>query len=194
MRQKQGRARAIAIITAVSALAFVSGNGSAAQPLVVTSSSFANGASIPRLYTCEGKNVSPPLAWTEAPSGTKSFALIVVDPDSPDPKAPKRTWVQWIVYDLPASTRSLDEAIQAFPSGAAQGRNDRHLVRYDGPCPAIGQHRYFFKLFALDVVLPASLGAPTKDELELAMKGHILERAELMGLYAMRAEIHSTRR
>lgn len=187
MRTSHGPLRAIAIGVVVSAVALVANDGNAASAMKIASASFANGTTIPSIYTCEGKGVSPPLEWADPPNGTKSFAIIVDDPDSPDPKAPVRSWVHWVIYDLPASTRALDEAVQTLPSGAVQGKNDRHQASYAPFCPVIGQHRYFFKLYALDVVLPASLGAATKDELENAMKGHVLESAELFGVYAMRA-------
>jgi Raf kinase inhibitor-like YbhB/YbcL family protein len=147
------------------------------------SSAFQAGGEIPRKYTCEGEDVSPPLAWSGAPAGVKSFALVVDDPDAPDPKAPKTTWVHWVVYNLAASTRALTEgASRALPAGARQGRNDWKRTGYGGPCPPVGRHRYFHKLYALDVELP-DLHEPTKAQLESAMKGHIIDRAELMGTY-----------
>jgi Raf kinase inhibitor-like YbhB/YbcL family protein len=131
--------------------------------------------------------VSPPLAWTGVPTGAKSLALIVDDPDAPDPNAPKRTWVHWVVYNLPATNGSLAEAVSAdrLPAGAVQGTNDWPRVGYGGPCPPIGRHRYFFKLFALDAVLP-DLGAATKTKVEGEMRGHVLERTELVGTYERR--------
>ena len=119
-----------------------------------------------------------------APAGTKSLALIVDDPDAPDPARPKMTWVHWVLYNLPADSRGLPEAVEpgGLPAGTLEGKNDWKRAGYGGPCPPIGRHRYFFKLFALDTVLP-DLRTPTKAELEQAMQGHVLEKAELMGLY-----------
>jgi Raf kinase inhibitor-like YbhB/YbcL family protein len=148
------------------------------------SPSFAPNGSIPTKYTCEGDDVSPPLEWSDAPAGTKSFALIADDPDAPDPKAPKVTWVHWVVYNLPAAVGPLPEgaAASALPAGARQGLNDWKRPGYGGPCPPIGRHRYFFKLYALDSVLP-DLGPATKAQLEQAMQGHVLGKAELIGTY-----------
>jgi Raf kinase inhibitor-like YbhB/YbcL family protein len=152
--------------------------------LTITSPAFANGHEIPSDYTCEGADVSPALAWGGAPAGTKSLALIVDDPDAPDPAKPKMTWVHWVLYNLPADSRGLAEAIEpaSLPAGTREGKNDWKRTGYGGPCPPIGRHRYFFKLFALDTTLP-DLRNPTKAELEKAMSGHILEKVELMGLY-----------
>ena len=154
------------------------------MPLTLTSPAFAQGGSIPERFTCEGDDVSPALAWTGAPAGTKSFALIVDDPDAPDPAHPKMTYVHWVLYNLPVSTQGLAEAVaeKDLPAGAIEGLNDWKRAGYGGPCPPIGRHRYFHKLYALDVVLHDQ-GTITKPELELAMQGHILEQAELMGTY-----------
>jgi Raf kinase inhibitor-like YbhB/YbcL family protein len=151
----------------------------------VTSPKFDHMSTIPRTYTCEGNDVSPPLAWTSAPASTRSFVLIVDDPDAPDPKAPKRTWVHWIVYNLPPTASSLPEALDAsgLPAGAAFGLNDYKRAEYGGPCPPIGRHRYFFKLYALDEVLDDLPAPPTKAALEHAMQGHVLAKAELVGTY-----------
>jgi Raf kinase inhibitor-like YbhB/YbcL family protein len=155
--------------------------------LVLTSSAFGPGAEIPPLHTCEGRDVSPALSWSGVPAGAKSLALIVDDPDAPDPNAPKMTWVHWVLYNLPPTTRELPEAVTArdLPPGTGEGLNDWRRTGYGGPCPPIGRHRYFHKLYALDRVLP-DLGAPTKASLEAAMEGHVLERAELMGTYQKR--------
>lgn len=152
--------------------------------LTLTSPSFDPRAEIPATFTCEGKDVSPALSWTGAPSGTKSFALIVDDPDAPDPKAPKRTWVHWILFNLPPSARGLAEGVPAseLPAGTREGLNDWKKTGYGGPCPPIGRHRYFFKLYALDAILP-ELDRPTKADLERAMEGHIAAKAELVGTY-----------
>lgn len=152
--------------------------------LQLTSSAFTAGGSIPARFTCEGEDVSPPLHWSGAPDGTRSFALIVDDPDAPDPKAPKMTYVHWLLYDIPASAHELPEGVQpnALPKGTHAGRNDFKRPAYGGPCPPIGRHRYFFKLYALDTMLN-DLGEPTKAKLESAMKGHVLAQTELMGTY-----------
>jgi Raf kinase inhibitor-like YbhB/YbcL family protein len=152
--------------------------------LSLTSPAFQNGGDIPSTHTCEGKDVSPPLAWSGAPPGTRSLALIVDDPDAPDPKAPKMTWVHWVLYDLPPTSAGLAGAISSkdLPPGTREGVNDWKRTGYGGPCPPIGQHRYFFKLYALDTALP-DLGSPTKAKLEKAMEGHVLDKAELVGGY-----------
>ncbi|MCU0664549.1 MAG: YbhB/YbcL family Raf kinase inhibitor-like protein [Myxococcota bacterium] len=148
----------------------------------ITSTAFENGSEIPSAHTCEGKDISPPLSWSNAPSGTRSFALIVDDPDAPDPKAPKMTWVHWVLYNLPASTTSLAEGGKSLPNGTLEGKNDWKRTGYGGPCPPIGRHRYFHKIYALDTVLP-NLNSPTKAELEQAFAGHILAQGELVGTY-----------
>jgi len=152
--------------------------------LQLTSKNFHHQGEIPKLYTCDGKDLSPSLSWSGVPAGTKSFALIVDDPDAPDPKAPKMTWVHWVLYNLPATVNSLEEGISPknLPSGSLEGTNDWKRTGYGGPCPPIGRHRYFFKLYALDTVL-ADLRQPTKAALEKAMSGHILEKVELVGTY-----------
>lgn len=146
------------------------------------SSAFPNNTEIPRKYTCEGADISPPLHWKEVPSGTKSLALIVDDPDAPDPKAPKRTWVHWLIYNIPPDSNGLDEGIHSLPEAARFGTNDWDRSKWGGPCPPIGKHRYFYKLFALDKFLEFPK-PPTKQQLEQAMHGHILAEAQLMGLY-----------
>jgi hypothetical protein len=152
--------------------------------LQLTSTAFSHGQAIPRVFTCDGDDVSPPLAWSGVPAGTASLALIVDDPDAPDPAAPRVTWVHWILYNLPPSVSSLPRAVFAtqLPPGTREGRNDWKRTGYGGPCPPIGRHRYFHKLYALDVQLP-DLHAPTKAALEKAMNGHVLASAELMGTY-----------
>jgi Raf kinase inhibitor-like YbhB/YbcL family protein len=152
--------------------------------LILTSPAFADGAAIPPRFTCEGEDISPELRWTGIPTGTKSLGLIVDDPDAPDPRAPKITWVHWVLYDIPADVHVLTESFgsQGLPAGIKQGLNDWKRVGYGGPCPPIGTHRYFFKLYALDAVLP-DLGRPTKAQLLDAMKGHVLEETQLMGTY-----------
>lgn len=157
------------------------------MPLVLTSSAFTNQGSIPQQYTCQGRDVSPPLSWSGAPDRTKSFVLIVDDPDAPDPAAPKRTWVHWVLYDIPPSAAALPEAVASakLPPGTREGTNDWNRTGYGGPCPPIGRHRYFHKLYALDLELP-DLGPARKADLEEAMDGHVLEKAELIGTYQKR--------
>lgn len=155
----------------------------AAMALKLTSSAFQAGGKIPSRYTCEGIGVSPPLAIAGVPSAAKSLALIVDDPDAPDPKAPQRVVVHWVVHNLAPDTQSLaeDAANQGLPTGAVAGTNDRKLNAYYGPCPPIGRHRYFHKLYALDITLPPE--PLTKAALETAMRGHVLAEAELIGTY-----------
>jgi Raf kinase inhibitor-like YbhB/YbcL family protein len=151
----------------------------------LTSSSFAHEGRIPRKHTCEGQDSSPPLAWSGVPPEARSLALIVDDPDAPDPKAPRTVWAHWVIYDLPPSTRELTEGVarpEQLPAGARVARNDSRRTGWDGPCPPVGRHRYFFKLYALDRTL-GDLGAAGKAEVERAMQGHILAQAVLMGTY-----------
>lgn len=152
--------------------------------LQLTSDAFTHQAEIPSIHSCDGDDISPPLRWTGVPPGTKSLALIFYDPDAPDPAAPQRTWVHWILYNLPPDTTGLRQGISRaeLPTGTLEGVNDWRRIGYGGPCPPIGRHRYFFELIALGTVLP-DLGKPTKKELEKAMQGHILEKTELMGTY-----------
>ena len=152
--------------------------------LSLRSPKFASQTEIPADYTCEGRDVSPPLAWSGEPAGTKSFALVVDDPDAPDPKAPKMTWVHWVVFNMPTAVTALEEGAskKGMPQGTRQGLNDWKRPDYGGPCPPIGRHRYFFKLYALDTVLP-DLGKPAKADLLKAMEGHVVGTAELIGTY-----------
>ena len=151
--------------------------------LSLTSPAFAANGTIPKDYTCEGGDHSPELTWTGAPQGTKSFALIEDDPDAPDPKAPKTTWVHWLLYDIPASVASLPrDAAKKLPAGTREGVNDWKRPGYGGPCPPVGRHRYFHKLYALDTTL-GDLKQPNKAALERAMEGHVLATAELVGTY-----------
>jgi Raf kinase inhibitor-like YbhB/YbcL family protein len=158
--------------------------GDAKMNLTLTSKSFVNQGEIPTQFTCEGKDISPELSWSGAPDGTKSLALIVDDPDAPDPKAPKMTFVHWVLYNIPPQAKELPEgtAKGRLPAGTREGTTDNSSRRWSGPCPPIGRHRYFFKLYALDTVLP-DLSSPTKANLEKAMEGHILAKTELMGTY-----------
>jgi Raf kinase inhibitor-like YbhB/YbcL family protein len=152
------------------------------QPMLrISSTAFEANREIPAKYTCEGQDVSPPLAWDGVPEDTQSFALIVDDPDAPDPAAPRRTWVHWILLDLPRTARSLPEGVRALPPGTLEGMNDWQRTGYGGPCPPVGRHRYFFKLYALDTKL--KLVKPSKAELESALEEHVLARSELIGTY-----------
>ena len=152
--------------------------------LNLTSTAFAPNGSIPARYTCEGDDTSPPLSWAGAPSGTKSVALIVDDPDAPDPAKPKRVYVHWVVYNIPATATSLPEnaSKKGLPAGAVQGKNDWGKTQYGGPCPPIGRHRYFFKLYALDTEL-TGLSSPTRADLLKAIEGHVIASGELIGTY-----------
>jgi Raf kinase inhibitor-like YbhB/YbcL family protein len=163
-------------IIAIAAFAREEGN------MRIVSTSFNNQSAIPALYTCEGKDISPPLAWADLPAGTKSLALIVDDPDAPDPAAPKTTWVHWVLYNVPPTNDGLQESVKTLPAGTKEGINDWKRTGYGGPCPPIGRHRYFHKLYALDTMLP-DLKQPTKAKLEEAMKGHIIGQAQLVGTY-----------
>ncbi len=156
-------------------------------PMEISSPSFSHMTSVPSKYTCEGIDTSPPLSWSGIPPSTKSLVLIVDDPDAPDPQAPRMTWVHWVVYNLPPSTASLAEGAsgKSLPVGAKEGVNDWKKAAYGGPCPPIGRHRYFFKLYALDILLP-DLGKASKADVEKAMQGHVVARAELVGTYQKR--------
>ena len=147
----------------------------------ITATAFRDGSSIPKRFTCDGPDVSPALSWGDPPAGTRSLAIIADDPD-----APAGTWVHWVLYDLPADTRKLPEGVakdRELPNGALQGRNDFGKIGYNGPCPPRGsEHRYFFKLYALDSKTGLKAGA-TKSELERTMKGHILSQAQLVGKF-----------
>ncbi len=150
----------------------------------LSSPSFDDGGEIPVRHTCEGADSSPALSWRDLPGGTKSLVLIVDDPDAPDPEAPKMTWVHWVLYNLPPQVEGLPEDVgaKALPQGTGEGRNDWKRTGYGGPCPPIGRHRYFHKLYALDTVLE-DLDQPTKAQLEAAIRGHVLGMAELVGTY-----------
>lgn len=151
--------------------------------LRLTSPAYRNHAGIPARFTCDGRDISPPLAWSGAPAGTKSFVLILEDPDAPDPAAPQMIWIHWLLYDIPASVHALPEAgSKHLPAGTRTGTNSWKRTAYGGPCPPIGRHRYFHLLYALDVVLP-DLHAPGKARLETAMRGHVLAEAQLIGTY-----------
>ena len=152
--------------------------------LAITSPDFAHNGSIPARFTCDGEDVSPALRWTSIPAAAKSLVLIVDDPDAPDPAAPRTIWVHWVLYNLPPTTTELPQHIapSQLPAGTKEGLNDWKKTGYGGPCPPVGWHRYFFKLYALDIELP-DLNKPTKAKLEKAMQGHILASSELIGMY-----------
>jgi Raf kinase inhibitor-like YbhB/YbcL family protein len=152
--------------------------------LVLMSARFNHGGAIPTEFTCEGPDRAPPLHWSGVPANAKSLALVVDDPDAPDPKAPQMTWVHWVLYNLPPTVTTLPEGVAhaTLPPGTREGRNDWKKPGWRGPCPPIGRHRYFFKLYALDVVLP-DLGAADKAQLEQAMKGHVIGEGQLIGTY-----------
>jgi len=152
--------------------------------LILNSSAFDNGAEIPARYTCKGDDVSLPLNWEGVPEASRSLVLIVDDPDAPDPGAPKTVWVHWVLYNIPPDINSLSEHITSatLPPGAIEGTNDWQRLGYGGPCPPIGRHRYFHKLYALDIVLEG-LNKPTKADVEAAMQGHIIAQAELIGTF-----------
>ena len=152
----------------------------------LSSPAFDHNEMMPALYTCEGPNISPPLEWAAPPAGTKSLVLIVDDPDAPDPEAPKMTWVHWVLYNLPPVAGVLAEGVpdRDLPLGTLIGTNDRKNAGYNGPCPPIGTHRYFHKIYALDTVLP-DMGNTTKAEVVEKMKGHVLAQSEIVGLYVL---------
>jgi hypothetical protein len=151
----------------------------------LSSPTFAPRGEIPVRHTCEGEDVAPALQWQGVPEGAASLVLIVDDPDAPDPAAPQMTWVHWVLYDIPPSASGLPEGGRLLPAGTREGLNDWGRRGYGGPCPPIGRHRYFFKLYALDKQLPA-LPRPTKAALEQALRGHVLAQAELIGTYQKR--------
>jgi hypothetical protein len=183
--------RAAAAFAVLAAWVLAAGPRPAAEeapmPFELRSPAFDPRGEIPVRFTCEGEDVSPPLVWSDPPAGTRSFALVVSDPDAPDPEAPRTTWVHWIVYDLAADARGLEEGAGkgALPAGARHGTNDWKRRDYGGPCPPVGRHRYVHELYALDAPL-GDLGGPSKRKLEEAMRGHVLGRAELVGTYRKR--------
>ena len=151
--------------------------GDKSYGMTLGSSAFAPGAAIPKKHTCDGENLSPPLAWSGAPSAVKSFAIVCDDPDA-------RNFTHWVLFNVPGGATSLPEGVRArsLPAGAAEGRNDFEGLGWGGPCPPGGEHRYEFRLYALDVPSLA-LTSPTKQQLENAMQGHVLAEAKLTGTY-----------
>lgn len=170
--------RTVALVTLLVGVARAGGT------MKIESPAFEPMGAIPAVHTCEGEDRSPALRFGDVPDGAKSLVLIVDDPDAPDPKAPRRTWVHWVLYDLPPTASGLPEGVAAaaLPAGTREGRNDWGRTGYGGPCPPIGRHRYFHKLYALDVEL-GDLGSPTKADVEKAMEGHVITSAELIGTY-----------
>ena len=147
----------------------------------LTSTAFQHNSPIPAEYTCDGRNISPPLKWGSVPEGVRSLALICEDPD-----APSGTWTHWVIYNIPAEVGGLEAGVsttETLASGASQGVNDFRQVGYGGPCPPSGRHRYFFRLYALDAELKLKPGA-RKQEVVRAMEGHVLATGELMGTYS----------
>ncbi len=154
-----------------------------AHKFQLSSSAYADNGAIPARYTCDGADLSPPLAWSGAPAGTKSLAFIMDDPDAPNPAAPMMTWVHWVLYDIPVDVHGLPEGgALRLPAGTREGTNGWKRTGYGGPCPPIGRHRYFQKLYALDTVLP-DLHRPSKDALLAAMRGHVLAETQVIGTY-----------
>ena len=173
-----------ALMASAPTMQVVHAQGDKDMTLKLTSTAFAHEGAIPKIHACEGQDVSPPLAWSGVPANAKSLVLIVDDPDAPDPAAPKMTWVHWLLYDMPSSATGLPQGVapKELPAGTLQGVSDFQRTGYGGPCPPIGRHRYFHKLYALDVALP-DLNKPRKQDVEKAMKGHVVEQALLIGTY-----------
>jgi Raf kinase inhibitor-like YbhB/YbcL family protein len=189
MHQNYYRTRGFQTVTALMFLSFVLINANLLyaeenMTLTIKSSAFDNGGAIPSKYTCVGKDISPPLTWTGVPESARSLMLIVDDPDAPDPEAPKMTWVHWVLHNIPTDISGLPEGMTSatLPPGVVEGLNDWKRVGYGGPCPPIGRHRYFFKLYALDTVFEGLI-APTKAQVEAAMKGHVIVQSEIVGTY-----------
>lgn len=152
--------------------------------LSLSAADFTAGGNIPAVHTCDGANTSPALSWTGVPAAARSLVLVMDDPDAPDPAAPKMTWVHWVLYNIPPTATGLPAGAEpsSLPAGTLSGLNDWSNPGYGGPCPPTGRHRYFHKLYALDVVLP-ELARPSKAALERAMNGHVIAKAELVGTY-----------
>lgn len=165
------------ILSSLLILLFFQGG---AMALTLSSTAFTNGETIPSQYTCDGEDLSPPLRWKDAPTGTKSFVLIVDDPD-----APAGTWDHWILYNIPATIAEISAAANPLPAGILVGSNSWGRKTYNGPCPPDKEHRYSFRLYALDTTLNLQEGAK-KNVVEAAMKQHILASTELMGRYKIK--------
>lgn len=171
----------LVVLTGAVCIAALRAGATSIAALTLTSPAFPSGSEVPKQHTCDGADRSPALTWSDVPEGTKSFALIVDDPD-----APAGTWVHWVVYDLPAKTTRLPQGVDPddrLAGGGTLGMNDFHKTGYGGPCPPAGKpHRYFFRLYALDAATNLQPRA-TKADLIKAIEGHVLEQAELMGTY-----------
>jgi Raf kinase inhibitor-like YbhB/YbcL family protein len=186
---QQGKKRTMFVLVlavcAIAAFALAQAKKKKPEPkypsFKLESSAFVAKADIPSKHTCEGADVAPALTWGDPPAGTKSFVLIVDDPDAPDPAAPQMTWVHWVLFNIPKDARSLPEGAKPLPTGCGEGLNDWKAAGYRGPCPPKGRHRYFHKLYALDTEL--ALMKPTKADLEEAIEGHVLAKGELIGTY-----------
>lgn len=152
--------------------------------LSIRSKAFEHEGRIPIQYTCEGEDIVPPMEWEGVPENARSLVLIIDDPDAPDPDAPTMNWVHWVLYNLPPDSSGLPEGttLESLPAGTEAGKNDWAQTWYGGPCPPIGKHRYYHKLYALDCELEG-LNKPEKADVEAAMQGHILDQAVLMGTY-----------
>jgi Raf kinase inhibitor-like YbhB/YbcL family protein len=187
MRLSYLKVKGLAIILGIIMIGAIDSTGGEPIKMRITSPAFAEHEAIPATYTCDGRDISPPLIFGGIPAAAESLVLIVDDPDAPDPKAPKMTWVHWLLFNLPSHTKGLDENIQTLPDGTDAGLNDWKRRDYGGPCPPIGRHRYFFKLYALDTRLNG-LNDPDKPTLLQAMQGHVLEQAELIGTYVKQHE------
>jgi Raf kinase inhibitor-like YbhB/YbcL family protein len=172
------------MIFCLYATSAISLEGVSSMSISLKSSAFDHQSEIPRLYTCEGSDVSPALSWANIPKAAKSLVLIVDDLDAPDPAAPKLTWVHWVLYNIPPTINRLQENISPkdFPLGILEGKNDWGQSGYKDPCPPIGRHRYFFKLYALDIAFP-DLNSPSKTQIEQAMENHVIGKTELIGTY-----------
>jgi Raf kinase inhibitor-like YbhB/YbcL family protein len=176
--------RLICLVFGIFFITAVLAEGVQTMTLILQSPDFVHQGEIPKTFTCDGNDNSPALSWSGLPQHTKSLVLIVDDPDAPDPANPKMTWVHWLLYNIPPTVTGLPQAVagDVLPAGTQQGQNDWKRTGYGGPCPPIGRHRYFHKLYALDIELP-DLHQPNKAQLEQTMSGHVIEQAELIGTY-----------
>jgi Raf kinase inhibitor-like YbhB/YbcL family protein len=176
--------RFIYLVLSVFFAAAVLAEGEKNMTLTLKSPDFDHKGEIPKVFTCDGDDTSPSLSWSGVPENAKSLVLIVDDPDAPDPAKPKMTWVHWVLYNIPPTVAELPRNVGSdkLPAGTREGINDWKKTGYGGPCPPVGRHRYFHKLYALDVELP-DLHKPNKTKLEAAMEGHIVGQAELIGTY-----------
>lgn len=176
--------RSIFLVFSLLYTAATLAEGERNMALTLKSPDFNHLGEIPKTFTCDGQDISPALSWSELPPHTQSLVLIVDDPDAPDPAKPKMTWVHWLLYNIPPAATQLSRAVAAadLPAGTQQGKNDWKRTGYGGPCPPVGRHRYFHKLYALDIELP-NLHQPNKAQLEAAMAGHIIGQTELIGTY-----------